>query len=54
MERSFADAKHLHGHRDAGFRIFTRVSIQCLLAAAAHNIKKMAFRLSPKRKTTFA
>ncbi|SCZ46616.1 transposase, partial [Afifella marina] len=43
---SFADAKQLHGHRYARFRSLSRVSSQCLLAAAAQNIKKMAIALS--------
>ncbi|MBK1625535.1 IS1182 family transposase [Afifella marina] len=46
VERSFADAKQLHGHRYARFRSLSRVSSQCLLAAAAQNIKKMAIALS--------
>ncbi|SKA21545.1 Transposase [Consotaella salsifontis] len=46
VERSFADAKQLHGHRYARFRSLIRVSSQCLLAAAAQNIKKMAIALS--------
>lgn len=54
VERSLADTKHLHGQRYARFRILTRIRVWCPLAAAAHNIKKMAFRLSPKRRTTFA
>lgn len=42
VERSFADAKQLHGHRYARMRGLLRVSEQCLLAAAAQNIKKIA------------
>lgn len=42
VERSFADAKQLFGHRYARFRGLTRVSCQCLMAAAAQNIKKIA------------
>lgn len=42
VERSFADAKQLHGHRYARFRSLIRVQWQCLLAAAAQNIKKIA------------
>lgn len=47
VERSFADAKQLFGHRYARFRSLVRVRVQCLLAAAAQNIKKMALALSP-------
>lgn len=50
VERSFADAKQLHGHRYARFRGLTAVKIQCLLAAAAQNIKKIALALTPKPK----
>lgn len=46
VERSFADAKQLHGHRYARFRSLWRVRVQCLLAAAAQNIKKMALTLT--------
>lgn len=51
VERSFADAKQLHGHRYARFRSLVRVQTQCLLAAAAQNIKKIAMALTkaPKR-----
>ncbi|MCK7614988.1 IS1182 family transposase [Roseibium sediminicola] len=51
VERSFADAKQLHGHRYARFRSLVRVQTQCLLAAAAQNIKKIAIALtkSPKQ-----
>lgn len=48
VERSFADAKQLHGHRYARFRSRVRVACQCLLAAAAQNIKKIALSLWPK------
>jgi DDE family transposase/transposase-like protein DUF772 len=48
VERSFADAKQLHGHRYAPFRGLAAVSCQCLLAAAAQNIKKIAMALTPK------
>jgi transposase len=54
VERSFADAKQLHGHRYARFRSLIRVRVQCLLAAAAQNIKKIAICLSPKLKQAFA
>lgn len=42
VERSFADAKQLHGHRYARFRGHRRVTGQCLLAAACQNMKKIA------------
>ena len=45
VERSFADAKQLHGHRYARFRGLTRVMQQCLLAATAQNMKKIALHL---------
>jgi len=46
VERSFADAKQLFGHRYARFRGLARVAAQCLLAAAAQNIKKIAMALN--------
>jgi len=46
VERSFADAKKLHGHRYARFRGLTAVACQCLLAATAQNIKKIALVLA--------
>jgi transposase len=45
VERSFADAKQLHGHRYARMRGLIKVQQQCLLAAAAQNIKKIALVL---------
>jgi transposase len=54
VERSFADAKQLHGHRYARFRSLTRVACQCLIAAAAQNIKKIALCLWPKPKPALA
>lgn len=42
VERCFADAKQLHGHRYAKMRGLLRVAEQCLLCAAAQNIKKLA------------
>ncbi|WOB85618.1 transposase [Providencia sp. PROV040] len=42
VERSFADAKQHHGHRYARFRGLNKVQMQCLLAAVAQNMKKMA------------
>ncbi len=46
VERSFADAKQLHGHRYAKMRGLSKVQQQCLLAATAQNIKKIALLLS--------
>ncbi len=46
VERSFADAKQLHGHRYARFRGLMAVKTQCLLAATAQNIKKIAMALT--------
>jgi hypothetical protein len=43
---SFADAKQLHGHRYARMRGRRRAAEQCLLAAAAQNMKKIALLLS--------
>jgi transposase len=48
VERSFADAKQLHGHRYARFRGLVAVAGQCLLAAAAQNIKKIAMAMALK------
>lgn len=42
VERSFADAKQLHGHRYARMRGVRKVLEQCLLAAACQNMKKIA------------
>ncbi len=42
VERSFADAKQLHGHRYARMRGLGKVKEQCLLAAACQNMKKIA------------
>ena len=46
VERSFADAKQLHGHRYARFRGLDRVKWQALLAASAQNIKKIAMAIT--------
>ena len=46
VERSFADAKQLHGHRYARFRGLMKVTWQCLLAAASQNMKKIALALT--------
>jgi len=48
IERSFADAKELHGYRYCRFRGRERVQEQALLTAVAQNIKKMACILSNK------
>ena len=42
VERSFADAKQLHGHRYARMRGLAKVAEQCLMAATAQNMKKIA------------
>ena len=49
VERSFADAKQLHGQRYARFRGQIGVACQCLLAAAAQNIKKIALALTRRQ-----
>jgi transposase len=46
VERSFADSKELHGYRYARMRGISKVLEQCLLTAAAQNMKKMALTLS--------
>jgi hypothetical protein len=46
VERSFTDAKQLHGHRDARLRGLSKVREQCLLAASAQNMKKIAQNLA--------
>tara|TARA_R100001509_G_scaffold161823_1_gene131949 strand:- start:617 stop:1402 length:786 start_codon:yes stop_codon:yes gene_type:complete len=48
VERSFADAKQLHGHRYARLRGLAKVREQCLLAATAQNMKKIALILTRK------
>lgn len=53
VERSFADAKQHHGHRYARFRGLANVQMQCWLAAAAQNIKKIALVVSYLRKCGF-
>ena len=42
VERSFADAKQLHGQRYARLRGLDKVREQCLLAAACQNMKRIA------------
>ncbi len=46
VERSFADSKELHGLRYCRLRGLLNVSEQCLLTAAAQNIKKIAMVLA--------
>lgn len=50
IERSFADAKELHGLRYARMRGRHKVQEQCLLTAAAQNIKKIATILDRRAK----
>ncbi|MHB9029770.1 MAG: IS1182 family transposase [Candidatus Latescibacterota bacterium] len=45
IERSFADAKELHGYRYARFRGLIRVEVQCLMTALTQNLKKLALLL---------
>lgn len=45
VERSFADAKELHGLRYARMRGLAKVKEQCLMTAVCQNIKKMALYL---------
>jgi len=52
VERSFADAKQLHGHRYARMRGLGKVQEQCLLAAAAQNLKKIALLLTATDRDT--
>ena len=47
VERSFADAKELHGHRYARFCGLVKVQVQSLLSAACQNMKKIALLLDP-------
>jgi len=49
VERSFADARQLHGHRYARMRGLRKVAEQCLLGAAARNIKKIALLVARLR-----
>lgn len=46
IERSFADSKELHGLRYCHMRGLAGVKEQCLLTAAAQNIKKISLLLS--------
>jgi hypothetical protein len=54
VERSFADAKELHGHRYARFRGLAKVRAQALLAAACQNMKKIARLLEQALRLLFA
>lgn len=49
IERSFADAKQLHGYRYARFRGIEKVESQALMTALAQNIKKIVM-IKIKRK----
>lgn len=42
VERSFADAKQLHGYRYARYRGKASVAFQCLMTAICQNLKKIA------------
>ena len=56
VERSFADAKQLHGYRYARFRGKAKVENQSLMTAIVQNIKKMvklAEHLDPENVITF-
>ncbi len=46
VERSFTDAKELHGYHYARFRGKDMIASQCLLTAAAQNMKKITLMLS--------
>jgi hypothetical protein len=48
IERSFADAKELHGLRYCRMRGLAGASEQCLLTAAVQNMKKIALYLDRK------
>lgn len=50
IERSFADAKELHGQRYIRMRGLLRAQEQCLLSAACQNMKKMALLHSKEEK----
>lgn len=54
VERSFADAKELHGHRYARFRGLAKVQAQCLLSAACQNMKKIALLLTRRAAALFS
>jgi len=48
VERSFADAKELHGYRYSRYRGLAKAQEQSLMVAMAQNIKKMALLLGMK------
>ncbi|OTY42311.1 hypothetical protein BK742_17135 [Bacillus thuringiensis serovar pingluonsis] len=48
IERSFADAKELHGYHYARFRGLKSVQMQAYLTAACQNMKKIALHLIKK------
>jgi len=48
IERSFADAKELHGYRYARFRGVKSVQEQAFMTAACQNMKKIALHLTKK------
>ncbi|WP_308633820.1 IS1182 family transposase [Paenibacillus silvisoli] len=50
IERSFADAKQLHGFRYCRLRGLRNVMEQALMTAAVQNMKKIAFHLDRKAK----
>lgn len=49
IERSFADAKQLHGYRYARLRGLWNVSFQCFMTAICQNLKKIASILNKRR-----
>jgi len=53
VERSFADAKELHGHRYAKMRGLAKVQEQSLLCAICQNIKKIALIAGGSLKNRF-
>jgi hypothetical protein len=55
VERSFADAKQLHGYRYARYRGILSVTFQCIMTAICQNIKKIANLLdkNPKVRPDF-
>jgi len=49
IERSFADAKQLHGYRYARFRGIEKVESQALMTAIVQNIKKMVMIMAKRK-----